>query len=79
MAEKKSEAKSDAKPEGAAEAPKKGGKKFALITVALLAIEGGVLFCRVQHGCAKARGGGLTAAAGSAGRGRGEIRRVERL
>ncbi len=53
MAEKKPDAKSDAKPEGAAEAPKKGGKKFALITVALLAIEGGVLFAVFSMGAPK--------------------------
>jgi flagellar basal body-associated protein FliL len=44
MADKKNDAKTDEKQDGA-EAPKrKGGMKFALITVALLAIEGGVLF-----------------------------------
>ena len=49
--DKKSEAKADAKPEGAEGAPKKkGGLKFALITVALLAIEGGVLFAVFSMG-----------------------------
>ena len=47
----KSEAKSDAKPEGGADAPaKKGGMKFVLVTVALLAIEGGVLYALFAMG-----------------------------
>lgn len=45
MADKKPDAKTEAKPEGAEAAPKKkGSMKFALITVALLAIEGVALF-----------------------------------
>lgn len=44
MADKKNDAKSDEKPEGSEAPTKKSGMKFALITVALLAIEGGVLF-----------------------------------
>ena len=45
MADKKNDAKNEAKPEGGEAAPKKkGGMKFAIITLALLAIEGGVLF-----------------------------------
>ena len=53
MSDKKPDAKEskDAKPEGAAEAPKKkGGMKFIAITVALLAIEGGVLFAVFSMG-----------------------------
>lgn len=51
MAEKKSDAKTDAKPEGGADAPaKKGGMKFVLVTVALLAIEGGVLYALFAMG-----------------------------
>ena len=43
--EAKPDAKSDAKSEASESAPKKkSGMKFALITLALLAIEGGVLF-----------------------------------
>jgi hypothetical protein len=44
MADKKNDATTDEKPQGAEAPKKKGGLKFALITVALLAIEGGVLF-----------------------------------
>ena len=45
-ADKKSDAKSEGNPGGAEGAPKKksGGLKFAIITVALLAVEAGVLF-----------------------------------
>ena len=45
-AEKKTDAKSDGSSGGAEGAPKKksGGMKFAIITVALLAVEAGVLF-----------------------------------
>jgi flagellar basal body-associated protein FliL len=51
MADKKNEAKqNDEKPEGAPAPAKKGGLKFALITVALLAIEGGVLFALFSMG-----------------------------
>jgi hypothetical protein len=44
MADKKPDGKSESAPDAAAAPAKKGGMKFALITVALLAIEGGVLF-----------------------------------
>jgi len=50
MADKKTEAtQSEEKPEGAAPA-KKSGLKFVLITVVLLAIEGGVLFALFSMG-----------------------------
>jgi len=44
MADKKPDDKPQGGAEGAAAPAKKGGMKFALITAALLAIEGGVLF-----------------------------------
>jgi hypothetical protein len=50
MADKKNDAKTDDKPEGTEAPKKKGGMKFALITVALLAIEGGVLFAVFSMG-----------------------------
>lgn len=54
MSDKSADKKSDAKAEGAADpaaAPKKkGGLKFAIITLALLAIEGGVLFAVFSMG-----------------------------
>ncbi len=51
MAEKKSDAKPDAKADAApAPSAAKGGMKFALITVVLLAIEGGVLYAVFSMG-----------------------------
>ena len=63
MAEKKSEAKSDSTPDAAANAAKSGGKKFALITVALLLIEGGVLFAVFSMGTPKQASAGEPPAA----------------
>ncbi len=50
MADKKHDSKSEAKPEAEAAPKKKGGMKFAIITLALLLIEGGALFAFFSMG-----------------------------